>query len=264
MADGGAELAAEERRLAHSTVPVADDGLRNQSSEVVVILPADTLDGKSDVSGGNSVVTEADLRANELGGTLLLGGKSLGSGGRGLAGKAAEVLLGEADKLLVGNTTSTDQNHTVSGVVGLDIVGQVVPRDGLDVLLGAENGATKGLALVSGGVKVVKNHLLELLVNLLLLTENHITLTLDGGGLQLGVLEDIGKNVDSLGNVGVEGLGVVYGVLTLRKVLIPTQWKHPFGFPVIPRCRRSNESPCSQSPTPIGAAIACWCPKTQG
>lgn len=219
MADMGAELAAKERRLAHSTVPVADDGLGNQGGEVIVVLPADTLDCESDVSRGDGVVTETNLGTNELGGALLLGGKGKGSGGRGLVGEAAEVLLGQADKLLVGNTTSTNQNHAVSGVVGLDVVGQVVPRDSLDVLLGAENGATKGLTLVSGGVEVVEDDLLELLVNLLLLAQNHITLTLDGGGLELGVLENIGEDVDGLRNIGVERLGVVDSVLTLRKTL---------------------------------------------
>jgi len=75
VADVGAELAAEEGRLAHSTVPVADDGLGNESSEVVIILPADTLNSESNVSGGDGVITETDLRANEVGGALLLGGQ---------------------------------------------------------------------------------------------------------------------------------------------------------------------------------------------
>jgi len=130
------------------------------------------------------------------------------------------VLLGKANELLVGDTTSTNQDHAVSGVVGLDVVGQVLPGDGLDVLPGAEDGATEGLALVSGGVKVVKDNLLELLVNLLLLAQDHIALTLDGGGLQLGVLEDIGEDVDGLGNIVVEGLGIVDGVLALHDSLV--------------------------------------------
>lgn len=214
-----AELASEEGRLAHGAVPVTDDGLGDQSSEVVIILPADTLNSESDVGGGNGVITETDLRANELGGALHLSGESGGGGGRGLAGEATEVLLGEADELLVGDTTSTNQDHTVSGVVGLDVVGQVLPGDGLDVLLGAEDGATKGLALVSGGVKVVKDDLLELLVNLLLLAQDDVALTLNGGRLKLGVLKDIGEDVDGLGNIGVEGLGVVDGVLALDRLL---------------------------------------------
>jgi hypothetical protein len=125
------------------------------------------------------------------------------------------VLLSQADELLVGDTTSTNKDHAVSSVVGLDVVGQVLAGDGLDVLLGAEDGATEGLTLESGGVEVVEDNLLELLVNLFLLTEDHITLALDSSGLKLGVLEDIGEDVDGLGNIVVEGLGVVDGVLAL-------------------------------------------------
>ena len=220
MADVGAELATEEGRLAHGTVPVTDDGLGNEGSEVVIILPADTLDGKGDVSGGDGIITETDLRADELGGALLLGGKGQGSGGRGLVGETAEVLLSEADELLVGDTTGTNKDHAVSSVVGLDVVGQVLAGDGLDVLLRAEDGATEGLTLVSGGVKVVEDNLLELLVNLLLLAQDNVALALDGGGLELGVLEDIRENVDSLGDIVVEGLGVVDGVLALHNLLV--------------------------------------------
>jgi hypothetical protein len=215
VADVGAKLAAEERRLAHGTVPVTDNSLGDQSGEVVIILPANTLDGESNVSGGDGVVAETDLGADELGGALLLGSEGQGSGGRGLAGEATEVLLGESHELLVGNATSTDQDHAVSGVVGLDVVGQVVPGDGLDVLLGAEDGASKGLGLVSSGVKVVEDNLLKLLVNLLLLAQDHITLTLNGTSLELGVLKDIGEDVDGLGDIVVEGLGVVDSVLPL-------------------------------------------------
>lgn len=215
MADVGAELAAEEGRLAHGTVPVTDDGLGDQSGEVVIVLPADTLDGESDVSGGDGVVAETDLGTDELGSALLLGSEGKGSGGRGLAGETTEVLLSESDELLVGNATGTDQDHAVSSVVGLDVVGQVVPGDGLDVLLGAEDGAAKGLGLVGGGVKVVEDNLLELLVNLLLLAQDHITLTLNGTSLELGVLKDIGEDVDGLGDIVVKGLGVVDSVFPL-------------------------------------------------
>lgn len=215
MADVGAELAAEEGRLAHGTVPVTDDGLGDQSGEVVIVLPADTLDGESDVSGGDGVVAETDLGTDELGSALLLGSEGKGSGGRGLAGETTEVLLSESDELLVGNATGTDQDHAVSSVVGLDVVGQVVPGDGLDVLLGAEDGAAKGLGLVGGGVKVVEDNLLELLVNLLLLAQDHITLTLNGTSLELGVLKDIGEDVDGLGDIVVKGLGIVDSVFPL-------------------------------------------------
>lgn len=218
VVDHRAELAAEVRRVAHGTVPVADDGLGDEGGEVVIILPADTLNGESNVGGGDGVVAESDLGANELGGALLLSRKSHGSRGRRLAGEAAEVLLGESDELLVRDAAGTNQNHAIGSVVGLDVVEEVVAVDGLDVLLGAEDGATKGLALESGGMEVVEDDLLELLVNLLLLAEDHITLTLNGAGLELRVLEDVSEDVDGLGNVGVEGLGVVDGVFSLSLI----------------------------------------------
>ena len=218
----GAKLAAEEGGLAHSTVPVANDGLGDQTGEVVIILPADTLDGESNVSRRDGVVTETDLRADELGGALHLGSESLGGGGRGLAGEATEVLLGEADELLVRDATGTDKDHAVSGVVGLDVVDQVVPLDGLDVLLGTEDGATKRLALESSGVKVVENNLLELLVNLLLLTQDDVPLTLNGTGLQLRVLKDVCEDVDGLGDIVVEGLRVVNSVFPLEATISST------------------------------------------
>jgi hypothetical protein len=62
---------------------------------------------------------------------------------------------------------------------------------------------------------VVEHNLLELLVDLFLLAENDITLALDGLGLELGVLEDIGEDVDGGGDVVVERLGVVDGVFAL-------------------------------------------------
>lgn len=51
---------------------------------------------------------------------------------------------------------------------------------------------------------MVKNNFLELLVDLLLFTEDNITFTLNSLLVELGVLEDIGEDVDGLGNVGIE------------------------------------------------------------
>lgn len=117
----------------------------------------------------------------------------------------------------MGNATSTDKDHTVSSVVGLDVVLEIGALDALDVLLGSEDGAAEGLALESGGVEVVENDLLKLLVYLFLLAENDITLALNRGGLELGVLEDIRENVDGGGDVVVESLGVVDGVFALSR-----------------------------------------------
>lgn len=63
--------------------------------------------------------------------------------------------------------------------------------------------------LVSNRVKMVEHDFLVLLVDLLLLTQNDIAFALDGATFELGVLEDVGDNVDGLRDVLAEALGVV-------------------------------------------------------
>lgn len=207
-----AELAALVGSVAKSLVVVANDGLGNEGSEVVVVGPADTLNGDSNVGGGDGVVADTDIGTDEVGPLLGEDGSAaLGGGSRELG----EVLVGHLDEPLVGNATGANENHAVGGVVVLDVVHELGTGDVTDVLTGAEDGAAEGLVLVGGSVKVVENNLLELLLNLLRLAENDVALALDGGLLELGVLENILENVDALGDVLVEGLGEVDSVLAL-------------------------------------------------
>ena len=60
---------------------------------------------------------------------------------------------------------------------------------------------------------MVKDDLLVLLVDLLLLTDYDVALALDGGALELGVLEDVRDDIDGLRDVLAEALGVVDGLL---------------------------------------------------
>lgn len=207
-----AELAALVGSVAESLVVVANDSLGNEGSEVVVVGPADTLNGDSNVGGGDGVVADTDIGTDEVG--LLLGedgSAALGGGSRELG----EVLVGHLDELLVGNATGANENHAVGGVVVLDVVHELGTGDVTDVLTGAEDGAAEGLVLVGGSVEVVENNLLELLLNLLRLAKDDVALALDGGLLELGVLENILENVDALGDVLVESLGEVDSVLAL-------------------------------------------------
>lgn len=215
MRDKVAELATKVVGGAHGAVPVSNNGLGDQCGEVVGVTPANTLHGNGDVGSSHGVVTESDLGADEVGLRLLLSGNGLVRVVLGLGGQVGEVLLGEVDQLLVGNATSANEDHAVSSVVGLDIVLEVGALDALDVLLGSKDGAAEGLSLEGGGVEVVENDLLELLVDLLLLAKNHITLAFDGLGFELGVLEDVGEDVNSGGDVVVKSLGVVDGVFAL-------------------------------------------------
>lgn len=212
LVDPAAKLAALVRSLAKGLVVVADNSLGDKGSEVVGGVPADTLNSKSNVGGGHVVVSDANIRAEEVG--LLLGelvGVVLGAS----AGEAGEVLLGEANQLLVGNATGTNKDHAVGSVVALDVVGQLGSGDVADVLAGTKDGAAKALVLESSGVKVVKDNLLNLLLNLLGLSKNDVALALDGGLLEKGVLENIGEDINALGDISVEGLGEVDGVLAL-------------------------------------------------
>jgi len=59
---------------------------------------------------------------------------------------------------------------------------------------------------------VVENNLFQLLVNLLLLPQYNVPLPFNGRRVKLGVLKDIADNVDSLGDVLLEALGVVDGL----------------------------------------------------
>lgn len=212
LVDEAAELATLVRSVAKGLVVVANNSLSNQSGEVVIVVPADTLDSDSNVRGGDGVVAYPDIRADELGLPL---GEQVGVGLGGLGRKLGKVLVGQLNELLVGNATSTDQHHTVSGVVVLDVVRELGPGDVADVLLGPQDGAAERLVLKGSGVQVVEDNLLDLLLDLLGLTQDHVTLPLDSGWLELRVLKDIGENVDDFWHVLVQALGKVYGVLTL-------------------------------------------------
>jgi len=64
-------------------------------------------------------------------------------------------------------------------------------------------------------VQVVEDNLLQLLLNLLRLPKDDAPFPLDCRFLQLGVLEDILENINALGDILVQSLGKVDGVLAL-------------------------------------------------
>lgn len=215
--DDTAEPVALVGGVAEGLVVVANDGLGDEGREVVGVVPAHTLNSDGNVGGGDGVVADTDVGANEVG---LLLGQEVGAGLGGLGGQAGELLLGHLDELLVGDTAGTDKDHAVSGVVILDVVDELGPGDVADVLAGAKNGAAEGLVLVGGGVQVVEDNLLHLLLDLLSLAEDDITLPLDGALLELGVLKNVLQDVDALGNILVQGLGEVDGILALLLELV--------------------------------------------
>lgn len=207
-----AQLASLVRSVAHGLVVVSNNGLSDQGSEVVIVIPANTLHSNGDVGGRDGVVAYPDIGTDEL--RLLLGQEvcvGLGRVGRQLR----KVLVGHLYKLLVGDATSANKHHAISSVVVLDVVGELGSGDIANVLPRTEDGTAERLVLEGGGMQVVENDLLDLLLDLLGLAQDHVTLALDGRLLELGVLEDIGKDIDTLWHILIEGLGKVDGVLTL-------------------------------------------------
>lgn len=207
-----AEFAALVRSVAHGLVVVSNNGLSDQSSEVVIVVPANTLNSNGDVGGRDGVVAYPDIGTNEL---RLLLGQEVGVGLGRVRRQLSKVLVGHLDQLLVGDATGTNKDHAISSVVVLDVVGELGSGDVANVLPGTKDGATERLVLEGGGMQVVEDNLLDLLLDLLRLAQDHVTLALNGGLLELGVLKDIGEDIDTLRHVLIEGLGKVNGVLTL-------------------------------------------------
>ena len=62
---------------------------------------------------------------------------------------------------------------------------------------------------------MVENYFLKLFIDLLLFTEDDIAFPLNGRILELAILKNVGKDVDGVWDIGVEGLGIINGVFTL-------------------------------------------------
>lgn len=177
-----AELAALVGSIAEGLVVVADNGLGDERGEIIGVVPADTLDSNGDVGRGDGIVADPDVRADEVG---LLLGQEVGAGLGSLGRELGEVLVGHLNKLLVGDAASANENHAVGRVVVLDVVDELGPGDIPNVLAGAEDGAAQGLMLVGSGMQMVKDNLLELLLDLLGLAQDDVALPLNGGLFEL-------------------------------------------------------------------------------
>lgn len=66
VVDESAKLATHVRSISHSLIPVSDNCLGDQSSEVVIILPANTLHSNGNVGSWDSIVTDSDLGTDEF------------------------------------------------------------------------------------------------------------------------------------------------------------------------------------------------------
>lgn len=86
LGDKVAELATKVVRGTHGAVPVANNSLCDERSEVVGVAPAHTLNGDGNVGGTHGIITETNLGSNKVGLLLLLSSKRLGRVVLGLGG----------------------------------------------------------------------------------------------------------------------------------------------------------------------------------
>lgn len=204
-----AHLGGDVLAKAGGTVVGTEHGLHDHEGEGILGGPAGTLEGKGDVGSVVGIESDANVTAGEDGGVV----GSIDGTGRG-GGELAKVGGGQVAKLGVVDGTGTSYDHAGGGVVSVDVVTEIGLGKAANVLFGTEDGPSKASALEGGGVKVIQNELLLLLVDLGHFPKDDVALPLDGGLLELGVEEDVGENLDGLTNVLLEDLGEVDGLLT--------------------------------------------------
>ena len=139
--DEGTKLAAKVGGVAHRSVPITDDCLRDQGGKIIVVFPAHTFNCDGNVCCWASVVSHSDLGTDEVR-CLLLSGSTRGScSGWWFHRDVGEVLLRKFHQLLVRYTTSADQDHTISSIIFRDIADQIVPLNARNVFFWPQNGA---------------------------------------------------------------------------------------------------------------------------
>mmetsp|Transcript_55 Transcript_55/g.137 ORF Transcript_55/g.137 Transcript_55/m.137 type:complete len:222 (+) Transcript_55:1240-1905(+) len=110
----------------------------------------------------------------------------------------------------------------------LDICLQIFLRHRSHALFRAENRAPKRRVLERRRVQVIKEHLFDILFNLLHFAQNHPTLALNLRLFQRRILQDITQDIHRLGDVLLEHLGVIRRLFAARvRVQMST---HVFNF----------------------------------
>ena len=64
--DESTKLAAKVGGVAHCPVPIADDGLSDESGKIIIIFPAYTFNCDGNVRCWDGVVSHSDLRADKV------------------------------------------------------------------------------------------------------------------------------------------------------------------------------------------------------
>ena len=150
----------------------------------------------------------ANLRAGEANAARNVGNRSTAV----LRVQFSEVLLRQLHELLVANTAGACQHHARWLVVHLKKVDQLLTRhrpaqgtelhggppndkNALDILRWTEDSTHEWRALISGLMHIVEDNLLQILFDLLHLTQYNALLALDRIRRQRAILQNVSKNL---------------------------------------------------------------------
>mmetsp|Transcript_184 Transcript_184/g.478 ORF Transcript_184/g.478 Transcript_184/m.478 type:complete len:353 (+) Transcript_184:209-1267(+) len=156
-------------------VPRAQHRLHHHQRHRVGVRPGGALDGDGEVALGHVVVAEADLGAGEDG---RVGLDDL-CGGLAAGGELGELGLHLLHQGVVVHGARAHHHHALRGVVGGDVLRQVLLANRADVLRRAQDAAAQRAVLEGGGVQVVEEHLLGDTLHLLHLAKDDVPLVLD-------------------------------------------------------------------------------------
>lgn len=117
LSAGTSQVGGVVGATALGAIPSTNQSVGHHQGDVVLVGPTASFDGHSNVSKGQGIITNANLRAGETAGSDLR---------RQHTGfQATQVRAGQLHQVVVLNAAGGSQDDARSLVVGLDVVGQV-------------------------------------------------------------------------------------------------------------------------------------------
>mmetsp|Transcript_27330 Transcript_27330/g.66470 ORF Transcript_27330/g.66470 Transcript_27330/m.66470 type:complete len:354 (-) Transcript_27330:110-1171(-) len=187
-------------------IPISNHVLHDEEREGIRTGPAPNWKCVSDVGIRHIIVSHADLRSSVNG--LLKHNRFLT-----LGRNFAKVRVGKFDEFIVIDCSSTNHHHASSSVVGLDVILDHSLIHCIDIFGGTKNGTAKRGSTVCGLMEAIKYHLFNLALNFLHLAKNGTFLPINEILIEVGILEDVGKDLHCLSSIFLKNAGKKYGLL---------------------------------------------------
>mmetsp|Transcript_27114 Transcript_27114/g.42130 ORF Transcript_27114/g.42130 Transcript_27114/m.42130 type:complete len:327 (+) Transcript_27114:296-1276(+) len=172
--------------LSAEAIERAQNGLKQHEGEGILAGPACTLKCQGNVCGAIRIEFDSDVGSGEDRSVVV----HIHAKGWSFP-DISKVFLRQIAELHVIHGSSSRNHHATSGVVLIDVLLQIGLGQAANVLFRTENGSSEPRSLKGGGVQMVQDQLLLLLVHLLHLAQNDSTLTLNGALVQFAIEQDV-------------------------------------------------------------------------